>query len=252
MSCVENGGGACRQRELEPGGSAGRGAQGRLSSAATGKCRPCRGRGLGDPGPVPGGGFNASPPLAAAPVLSAERKRCPRLILRRPSRLTRPRRLKTTLERAKNRPRSTGRTTRRPEQSRRWKQRDATHRMPQTAGADRVRSPVRPGGGRVLRRRGSAGDASRKMKAFTEPGPLGPDVLQLPDSPAGGSAVTEASDRWVGHTFDATSGRGLVLVDTLATAWGTELVRDGKMGWVELHATGHAGGEGRRSRPVGS
>ena len=50
----------------------------------------------------------------------------------------------------------------------------------------------------------------------------------------------------------ATSGRGLVLVDTLATAWGTEVVRDGKVVWVELHATGHAGGEGRRSRPVGS
>ena len=50
----------------------------------------------------------------------------------------------------------------------------------------------------------------------------------------------------------ATSGRGLVLVDTLATAWGTELVRDGKMVWVELHATGLAGRQGRRSRPVGS
>lgn len=44
-----------------------------------------------------------------------------------------------------------------------------------------------------------------EMKASTEPGPLGPDELQLPDSPAGGPAVTEASDRWVGHTFDATS-----------------------------------------------
>lgn len=53
-------------------------------------------------------------------------------------------------------------------------------------------------------------------------------------------------------TQGATSGRGLVLVDTLATTWGTEVVRDGKMVWVELHATGHAGGEGRRSQPVSS
>lgn len=43
------------------------------------------------------------------------------------------------------------------------------------------------------------------MKAITEPGPLGPMSFSYPDSPAGGPAVTEASDRWAGHTLDATT-----------------------------------------------
>jgi hypothetical protein len=34
----------------------------------------------------------------------------------------------------------------------------------------------------------------------------------------------------------ATSGRGLLLVGTLATAWGTQALSDGKVVWVELHA----------------
>ena len=50
----------------------------------------------------------------------------------------------------------------------------------------------------------------------------------------------------------ATSGRGLVLVSTLATAWGTQVVGEGKVVWVELHARGHAEGQGPRSRPSGS
>jgi anti-sigma regulatory factor (Ser/Thr protein kinase) len=33
---------------------------------------------------------------------------------------------------------------------------------------------------------------------------------------------------------EATSGRGLVLVDTLATRWGTERARGGKRVWFEL------------------
>ena len=49
----------------------------------------------------------------------------------------------------------------------------------------------------------------------------------------------------------ATSGRGLVLVSALATSWGTQVVSDGKVVWVELHARGHAG-QGPRSRPSGS
>ena len=44
-----------------------------------------------------------------------------------------------------------------------------------------------------------------------------------------------------------TSGRGLVLVDTLATAWGTQVLSDGKMVWVELDALGHGGG---RASPI--
>lgn len=47
--------------------------------------------------------------------------------------------------------------------------------------------------------------SAAQTKALTGAGPIGPDQLQLPDSPAGGPAVTEASDRWVGHTFDATT-----------------------------------------------
>jgi hypothetical protein len=35
----------------------------------------------------------------------------------------------------------------------------------------------------------------------------------------------------------ATSGRGLVLVDFLATSWGTQMASDGKVVWVELHAS---------------
>ena len=50
----------------------------------------------------------------------------------------------------------------------------------------------------------------------------------------------------------ATGGRGLVLVSTLATSWGTQVVGDGKVVWVELHAGGRAGGQGPRARPLGS
>lgn len=43
------------------------------------------------------------------------------------------------------------------------------------------------------------------LPAPEEPGPLGPDELQVPGFAGCGPAVTEASDRWAGHTFDATS-----------------------------------------------
>lgn len=48
----------------------------------------------------------------------------------------------------------------------------------------------------------------------------------------------------------ATSGRGLVLVGTLATSWGTQVVSDGEVVWAELHARGFAG-QGSRSRAFG-
>ena len=48
-------------------GSADLGDQGRLSSAATGKCRPVVVVAWANPGPVPGAGLNTSPPLAATP-----------------------------------------------------------------------------------------------------------------------------------------------------------------------------------------
>ena len=49
-----------------------------------------------------------------------------------------------------------------------------------------------------------------------------------------------------------TSGRGLVLVSSLATSWGTQVVDDGKVVWVELHARGRAGSQGPRSWPLGT
>ena len=39
----------------------------------------------------------------------------------------------------------------------------------------------------------------------------------------------------------ATSGHGLVLVSTLSTSWGTQVVGEGKVVCVELHARRHAG-----------
>ena len=50
----------------------------------------------------------------------------------------------------------------------------------------------------------------------------------------------------------ATSGRGLLLIGTLATAWGTQVLSDGKVVWVELHGGGPAAGKASRSLPLGS
>ena len=67
--------------------------------------------------------------------------------------------------------------------------------------------------------------------------------IEVRDGKAGMSSPAAAPRK------GGTSGRGLVLVGTLATAWGTRVVSDGKVVWVDLHATGHAGGRGALSRP---
>ena len=51
---------------------------------------------------------------------------------------------------------------------------------------------------------------------------------------------------------DATSGRGLVLVDALATSWGTRVDGDGKVVWAEVHSHGPRCERAPRPHPFGS